>query len=489
MGLRVSGLREDAGSDHRGKLRAMPTPDRAEGQVGAPSRPGREFGSGAFLASLALAGSFAALGLNSISISRIEGADGAGLIALSTQFVFIATFVAGGGLRTSVTYRVGGSLWSPRSAIHGALTAVVCLGVIGAALGMGTYALLRHSALEDFNLGMAASLMAALPFALAWWILPAVPLAKEKYETYAVLTVAGPICVLLVCPSLALVAGETGAVIGFAIGWALGGTITTLWSLAYARRPEAQVGPEHSVREAGSFGARAWVNDLFQLINVRPDLFILSAYYGVSDTGVYAVTVSITSLVWIVSQPLASVVLPRNAMVTAAADPGLTPVIPPTGQGAAVRHSVLISAAASLAVIPILAIAPLVWGPDFDQTLKLGLILLPGVAMLGVGRVMVAAFTGEGAATDALLVGVVSFPLTFVAFLLVIPDHGSTGAAIVSCCSYVVATLLATYLFLREPHHSVRTALVPRREDLRDYVRLARRGLSIGRARFASERR
>ena len=455
----------------------MPTLDRAAGQAGAPSQPGREFGSSALLASLALAGSFAALGLNSISVSRIEGADGAGLIALSTQFVFIATFVAGGGLRTSVTYRVGAGLWSPRSAIRGALVAVVVLGVIGAALGMGTYALLRHSAMEDFNLAMAASLMGALPFALAWWIFPAVPLARERYETYALLTVSGPICVMFLCPTLALLGGETGAVIGFAIGWVTGGTITTVWALGYARRSEAGVGPEHSVREAGGFGARAWVNDLFQLVNVRPDLFVLTAYYGISDTGVYAVTVSITSLVWIVSQPLASVVLPRNAMVTAGTDPGMTPVIPPAGQGTAVRHAVVVSAVAAVAVVPILAIAPLVWGPDFDRTLVLGLILLPGVALLGVGRVMVAAFTGEGAATEALLVGLVSFPLTFVAFLLVIPDHGSTGAAVVSCCSYIAASVLAAYLFLRVPSHSARSALVPTADDLRDYVRLARRGL------------
>ena len=107
------------------------------------------------------------------------------------------------------------------------------------------------------------------------------------------------------------------------------------------------------------------------------------------------------------------------------------------------------------------------------------------MALLGVGRVMVAAFTGRGAANDALLVGLVSFPLTFVAFLLVIPDHGSTGAAIVSCCSYVVAAALAAYLFLRTPGHSARSALIPRGEDLRDYVRLARRGLStLGRRRF-----
>src|ERR671930_1600557 len=125
----------------------MPTLDRAQGQVTAVSQPGREFGSSALLASLALAGSYAALGLNSISISRIEGTDGAGLIALSTQFIFLATFVAGAGLRTSVTYRVGAGLWSPRSAIRGALIAVICLGIIGAALGMGTYALLRDSAM------------------------------------------------------------------------------------------------------------------------------------------------------------------------------------------------------------------------------------------------------------------------------------------------------------------------------------------------------
>jgi O-antigen/teichoic acid export membrane protein len=464
----------------------MPASDGAQGQLGAASQPGRDFDSSAFLASLALAGSFAALGLNSIAISRIEGAEGAGLIALSTQFIFLATFVAGGGLRTSVTYEVGAGLWSARSAVRGALNASLGLGAIGAALGMGLYALLSDSALRDFDFAMAASLMAALPFALAWWIVPAIPLAQERYETYALLTVSGPVGALLLCPAMALIAGETGAVIGFAAGWVCGGTIAAAWGIRDARRPASRRGTERSVREAGGFGARAWVDDLFQLVNLRPDIFILTAYAGAADTGVYAVTVSITSLVWIVSQPLASVVLPRNAMVTAASDPGLTPVIPPSSQGAAVRHSLLVSVAAAIAVVPILALAPLVWGPGFERTLSLGLILLPGVVLLGVGRVMVAAFTGKGAANEALFVGLVSFPLTFVAFLLVIPDHGATGGAIVSCCSYVVTSLLAAYLFLRSPGHSVRSALIPRKEDLRDYARLARRGLdALGLGRSA----
>ena len=90
---------------------------------------------------------------------------------------------------------------------------------------------------------------------------------------------------------------------------------------------------------------------------------------------------------------------------------------------------------------------------------------------------MVAAFSGRGAANDALLVGLVSFPLTFVAFLLVIPDHGATGAAIVSRCSYIAASLLAGYLFLRVPGTSFRQALEPRADDIRDYARVGRRFL------------
>jgi O-antigen/teichoic acid export membrane protein len=446
----------------------------AQADLGAVPTPGREFRAGAAFASLALMASFAALGLNSISISRIEGADGAGLIALSTQFIFLATFVAGAGLRTSVVYRVGAGSWSPRSAIRGALAGSLGLGIAGAALGMIAYALLHDSAMSDFSVAMAGSLMIALPFALAWWILPAVPLARELFEQYAVLTISAPLCVMLMCPAFALVGGRTGAVVGFAAGWLVGGSLTAAWAIHYSRQPEARHGPEHRLRQAGGFGVRAWVNDLFQLINLRPDLFILSAYYGVADTGVYAVTVSITSLVWIVSQPLASVVLPRSASAAAAATE-LGPGVTPSSHISAVRHAVLVSVVATLAVIPILALSPLVWGPGFDRTLELGLIMIPGVAMLGVGRVMVAAFTGRGAANQALMVGLVSFPLTLVAFLLVIPDHGSTGAAIVSCCSYVVTSVLAAVLFFRSTGAPFGPALVPRPSDLRDYVNLAHR--------------
>jgi O-antigen/teichoic acid export membrane protein len=446
-----------------------------------PPAPPRALGVGVLLASAGLVGSFAALGLNTIAVARIEGPHATGLVALAAQVVVIATLVAGIGLRTSVTYRVGAGLWSPRSALLGALRASIMLGVAGAVVGLGVYGLLRHSAMSAFNLPMAAALMAALPFVLAWWIVPAVPLARDRFEEYALLTLSAPVAVLVACPIGAVIGGSTGTVLGFAAGYVIGGLATAAWGLRFARVEEARGGPEHGVRAAGGFGLRAWVNDLFQFVNVRPDLFIVSAYFGAAATGVYSITISITSLVWIASQPLASVVLPRTASLraAAAADPAVAEAEPRLAAAepheTAVRHAVLVCGVAAVALVPALVIAPAVWGPGFGKITELGLIMAPGVAMLGVARVMVAAFTGRGAANHALAVGFVSFPVTLVAFLLVVPDHGSVGAAIVSCASYVAVSALSAILFFRGTHASVREALLPRRGDFHGYLELARR--------------
>jgi hypothetical protein len=75
-----------------------------------------------------------------------------------------------------------------------------------------------------------------------------------------------------------------------------------------------------------------------------------------------------------------------------------------------------------------------------------------------------------------LLVGLLSVPLTIAAYLLVIPDHGATGAAVVSACSYSAAFALAAVLYLRLP--GVRAAeSLPEAEDIWEYRRMARKVL------------
>jgi O-antigen/teichoic acid export membrane protein len=232
-------------------------------------------------------------------------------------------------------------------------------------------------------------------------------------------------------------------------------------------------GDEAGLRGALRIGVRGWVNDLFQIVNLRLDLFILNAYETNAQVGVYGVAVTVTSLAWILAQALATVVLPRSAALRAGAGRVDRGDADPMG-ASAVRHAVVVSLAVSVLVGAALFAVPLLWGPEFERTVALGWILLPGVAALGAGRVMVASFTGLGHTSYALAVGLVSLPLTVVAYLLVIPGSGNTGAAVVSSISYLTTSLLAAALYARATGLGPREFLVPRAGDLRDYLRLAR---------------
>jgi O-antigen/teichoic acid export membrane protein len=435
---------------------------------------GRRLGVGALLASAAFAIAFALLGINSIAIARIEGPGATGLVALGTQLVFTGIFVAGLGLRSGATARVAAGEWSPASALRSLTVASLGLGLLAGAAGIGVFALGQNGILSGFSWTSAAALMAAVPLALAWWTLPAVPLALERYEAYVALTIANPIGILALSPAGAAIDGAEGAVIGLAGGFALGGLAALAWTLVFLRRLPADGGPRGGVLGAARIGARAWVNDLFQLLHLRPDLFVVNAFAAATDVGVYSVAVSVTSIAWVLSQALATVVLPRSA--TLRADPAAEPLRVGAGLAAsAARHGVLVSVAVSLLVGAGLFLVPVVWGPGFDRSVDLGLIMLPGVAALGVGRVMVASFTGLGHESYALLVGLISLPLSLVAYLLVVPGSGVTGAAVVSCASYLAASLAAGVLFARATGLPGRRFLLPTGADLDDYLRLGGR--------------
>ncbi|MGA8926732.1 MAG: polysaccharide biosynthesis C-terminal domain-containing protein [Solirubrobacterales bacterium] len=447
------------------------SPPLKEGPAGPKPR---DLGTGALLASASLAISYVAIGITSIAAARIVGANGTGVVALSNQIVLITVFVAGIGLRTSVAAMVGAGHWSVRGAVHKIIPAAFALGVVGGVAGYGLYLLLQDSALRGFSDSMAIALMVCLPFALLWWIIAAVALGRERYEAYALITISAPATVMVFSPIGAFADGAAGAAYGLAAGYVVGGSICAAWALLLASRPESAEGGDQGLPRAISNGVRSWVNDLFQIVNLRPDLFILNAYSTTAATGIYSVSVSITSAGFILSQSLATVVLPRSAALRGL-DTAESPVISERAAAAAVRHAVLVSLAAVAALAVILLFVPLVWGGDFKKAIHYGLILLPGVTMLGVGRVMVASFTGRGHPHYALAVGLLSFPATLVAYLLVIPDYGTTGAAVVTSLSYAAAALLAAVLFFRTIHTSRREALMPTRADVRDYENYARR--------------
>jgi O-antigen/teichoic acid export membrane protein len=213
--------------------------------------------------------------------------------------------------------------------------------------------------------------------------------------------------------------------------------------------------------------------EMLQLLPLRPDIIIVAGYGAATDAGVYSLAVSITAVGWVLPQAVGTIALPLVASdVASSADAtaGEGAAVPRPLATRALRHGVLLSIVAGVGVGAMLLAVPPIFGEDFDRTVGLGLIMLPGVIALALGRVMIGLLLGLGRANAVLAIGLAVVPPALAAYLLAVPGGGPTAAAIVSGAAYLLTTLGASLALRREGLRLSRAALTPRRADLRDYL-------------------
>ena len=162
-----------------------------------------------------------------------------------------------------------------------------------------------------------------LPFQLGRGFIAAIALARERYEAYAAIELVRTAVLIAVAVLLTFLIGVDGALIGIAASGVVSYVAAAVWAVRYARvaQEKAQAGGGR-LREAMTFGSKAWGATLLQLINYRLDLFLLAAYVARADVGRYSVALSVTALAWVLPAALETVIFPRTADLHAAHDRG-----------------------------------------------------------------------------------------------------------------------------------------------------------------------
>jgi O-antigen/teichoic acid export membrane protein len=309
-----------------------------------------------------------------------------------------------------------------------------------------------------------------LPPVLAYQFADAILLARERYEGYAALELTHSSVLLVVGAGLAIPFGLIGAVIGLpAAALAGAGAGALLLAREAIRDPVADSGG--SLWRASRFGLQSWGANLLQQVNYRFDIVILGGFASVSDVGVYSVALTLTGIAWVLPQALQTVLFPRAASLDEAAVAGeVSFEESDAALTKAIRHGVLLTLPAALLVGALLLVAvPLLYGGEFHDTTTLGFVLLPGVLMLGIGKILSSAIAGRGYPRYTLYVGLISVPLTVGLYFALIPPFDAWGAAIGSSVSYGLTALLTLGFFRKLTRIGLREGLVPTRDDISDY--------------------
>jgi O-antigen/teichoic acid export membrane protein len=419
----------------------------------------RSLRSGILAKLAAHAGIAVGTGLISIVVGRVLGPTGAGAYAVAVTYLAALIVVASLGFESGIAYFVGQSKWAPRSAFAASQALALLLGVLGAALAFGVYELAPEafSGVDETNMLIT---LAALPFALMWMLGCAVPLALDRYEAHAWPIAGQALGGLAVTIPLALLEGLRGAI----VAWTASHVLTALLYAAYLARSLPHEDSPSQIKPALRFGAQTYVNNVLQFLNYRVDIFILAAFVGASaEVGHYAVAATVATTLWMIPWAVSSVLLPRVAALSGDQQDAAEV------EGKALRHTVLVMVASSLALIPLLIVGiPLVYGEDFRPAATLAILLLPGVACLGVSSVLVSATAGRGHPRYAMINGLLTTPLAIALYFVLIDAGGATGASIASSISYIFAFGLAAVFYRRATGVPLRTML-PTRAEVQDY--------------------
>jgi O-antigen/teichoic acid export membrane protein len=434
----------------------------------------RNLGAGAALSVLQQILPVLAVGALSIVLARTIGPAGSGRFALLATLAGTIALVASLGLTAGITYEVSRSRWSVERAFRTSYLVGSILGIAGLAGGFGFYALTRDTVFSGIGTGIAVIALVSVPPILAYQFAYSIMLGRERYEKYAALSACYGGTLFLVGAGLAVPLGLTGAVIGLPAA-AFSGAVLGAAFLTREPRRDRLGGASGSFGRALRFGLQSWGANLLQQINYRFDVLILGGFGTARDVGVYSVALTLTSVAWVLPQALQAVLLPRVASLDESRIIGeITVEESDAALAKAARHSVILTLPAAVLIGGLLIAVPLLYGGKFAETTSLGFILLPGVLLLGIGKVLSSAIAGRGFPRYTLFIGMLSVPLTLTLYFSLIPLLHEWGAAVASSVSYAGTALLTLVFFRRVTRIRLEEAFVPRSEDIADYEGLTR---------------
>ncbi|MCK9247455.1 MAG: oligosaccharide flippase family protein [Solirubrobacteraceae bacterium] len=408
-----------------------------------------------------------------VIVARLLGPADTGSFAVAVAGLALLLTFTTLGAEHGVAYYVSRREWSPRNALRVVVRlALATGGVIGA--GCTAVVLLLDVRIGGLTAWQLALVAGTLPFVLTWYYASYVAVADERFEVFVIPPALQAVVMLVAVAVLAVPFGLWGVLAGLVLSHAVPATVTLLQAAAQlSRRPED--GAEHGrafLTRAIGFGIKGYAANALQVLTYRVDIMILAGVASAASVGHYSVATSVTLTLLLLPQALNEMLYPRVAALTAeqSADAAMQRYIV---ELKTVRHAtlVVIAGSALLALALVLLVKPL-YGPAFGPAIELGLIRMPGVALLGVAGAMSAAFVGRGYPQYALYGALLVVPVTMGLFGALIPLWGATGAAVAATTSFTLSFLAAAYFYRRVTDHNPLVAMWPTRSELSDYVEL-----------------
>jgi stage V sporulation protein B len=403
--------------------------------------------------------------------ARILGPERRGVLTLVMTLPVTLVYFADLGISQANVYFLGRNR-RPESSI--VANSVVVALIVGTVVGIALWSIrgaVLNTVLDDMPSHYLVAILLLVPLLLLYMYWMAILRARQQFGLFNVLRLLMPLA-LLGCTTLALLGLQGG--IGWAVVAYLAGNLLAVGIGLFVVGRLVQFKPVFDwplARESLAYGLKSYLQNLIGHLTYRLDVYLVALFLPPSEIAFYGIATSVAELSWYIPNAVGMVLFPKLSNELEERIHPLT--------AEACRHTLVITAVVTTAITLVGVIAiPLVYGADYRPATMPLIALGPGVVAMSLYKVLTRNFSSRDRQQISIVIAGLGLALNVTLDVLLIPQLGSTGAALASSCAYSAVGVAMLWAFRRDSQFSWREILRFERGDWLRYRDVGRYVLS-----------
>lgn len=210
-----------------------------------------------------------------------------------------------------------------------------------------------------------------------------------------------------------------------------------------------------------NYGVKAQLGNAIQFLNYRLDIFIISYLLPISQVGIYSISVALGETMWKISGTVSTMVLPMTTNSKNKSD--MKDLI-----NKVTRITFSIVFICSILIVPITKPIISFLGKDFRGSLSALILLIPGISIFSICNILSSYIAGIGLVEKNIIASTVSCIATVILDFILIPIMGINGASVATSISYILATIITLYFYIKITGSNIIDILIIKKEDIKE---------------------
>ncbi|MBN1414810.1 MAG: polysaccharide biosynthesis C-terminal domain-containing protein [Bacteroidales bacterium] len=217
---------------------------------------------------------------------------------------------------------------------------------------------------------------------------------------------------------------------------------------------------KEAMKKLATLGVYNQIAAFTQIMNLRLSYYILNAYFGTEEVGIYSNAVSIAESIWLIGRSIATV---QHSRIVNSRDTNFSLTL--------TSQMNKLNLAVSTALIVILVCIPESWymflfGDEFTNINRIIRTLGPGILFFGIFLILGYYFSSTGRPYVNAVANIGGLIITLVFGFILIPAYDCYGAGITASLSYGVMALIVMIFYFCEKRKIHTASSVHRSSDL-----------------------